>query len=82
MFYAYILKSKKNNSYYIGSCLDVIKRLRQHNSGKVKSTKRFMPWRLVYKENFDTRSKAAKRERQLKSWKSRKALEKLIKEHY
>ncbi|MDD5625591.1 MAG: GIY-YIG nuclease family protein [Patescibacteria group bacterium] len=82
MFNIYILKSLKFGKYYIGSCEDITTRLKQHNTGKTKSTKRFMPWELVYKESFNTRSEAVKREQQLKSWKSRKALEKLIKEYF
>ncbi|MEW6134992.1 MAG: hypothetical protein AB1583_04680 [Bacteroidota bacterium] len=34
-------------------------------------------WRLVYLEQFDTIQQARKRERQIKSWKSRKRVEAL-----
>ena len=36
------------------------------------------PWCLVYKEAFASRRDAIRRERQLKAWKSRKAIEELI----
>ena len=36
MFYAYILQSKKDLRYYYGSTTDLIKRMKYHNSGKVK----------------------------------------------
>lgn len=36
------------------------------------------PWELVYKEEFDNLKGARKREQQIKSWKKRIAIEKLI----
>ncbi|MFH1968539.1 MAG: GIY-YIG nuclease family protein [bacterium] len=79
MFYTYILKSLNNGSYYVGSCEDVDVRFNQHNEGQVKSTKRYIPCKLVYKEEYKTLSEARKRETQIKSWKKRSAIEKLIK---
>ena len=82
MFYVYILQSLICGRYYIGSCDNIENRFKQHNDGKVKSTKAFKPWKLVYQEKFKTRENAIVREYQLKSWKSRDALEKLIKKHF
>lgn len=79
MFYVYILKSRKNFSYYVGSSSDVGKRINLHNAGMVRSTKRYMPWDLVYEEKFVNLSSARKRELQIKSWKKRAAIERLIK---
>jgi len=79
MFWVYILQSVKNNSYYVGSCADVHTRVTQHNLGLVKSTKRGLSWLLVYKEGFDNLKLARKRESQIKSWKKRSAIEKLLK---
>lgn len=80
MFYLYILKSLSNDSYYIGSCKNISNRFNLHNKGLVKSTKRYSPWALVYSEEYKTLSKARKREAQVKSWKKRSAIEKLIKD--
>ena len=77
-FYTYILKSKKDNSYYVGSTNSIENRLRYHNKGKVKSTKYKRPLQLIYKEEYPTLTEAIKRERQIKSWKKRKEIEKLI----
>jgi len=63
----------------MGSCEDVGKRIKFHNEKRVPSTKRYAPWVLVYQENFDTLSQARKKELQIKSRKSRIAVEKLIK---
>jgi len=78
MFYTYILKSLNNSSYYVGSCEDINARFNLHNTGQVKSTKRYVPWELIYKEEYKTLSEARKRETQIKSWKKRVAIEKLI----
>ena len=77
MRHTYILKSSKNNKYYIGSTYDINKRLSEHNSGKVKSTKLNKPWSIYYFEKFENEKDAILRERQIKAWKSRKMIEKL-----
>ncbi len=46
---------------------DVSIRLTQHNSGKTKSTKAFIPWRIVHTEEYVTLADAVKREKYLKS---------------
>ena len=78
MYYTYILKSLKNGKYYIGSANNVDERLIQHNNGKVKSTRFDRPWKIVHLECFSTRAGAVRRERQIKSWKNRVAIERLI----
>lgn len=79
MFYTYIIQSLQNNSYYIGSCQDIDERVRLHNHRRVKSTKPYTPWRLVYLEEYKALGGARQRETQLKSWKKRSAIERLIK---
>jgi len=79
MFYCYIIKSDKNGSYYIGSCENIYKRLNQYNRYLVPATKRYAPWSLVYRKGFKTLREARKRELQIKSWKKRDSIEKLIK---
>jgi putative endonuclease len=41
--------------------------LKEHNFGKTKSTKGFIPWKLIYQEQIGARSDARKREKYLKS---------------
>lgn len=79
MFYFYILKSKKFGTYYIGISGNIEERLKAHNNGLVKSTKYKRPWSVVHKEGFLTLKQARKRELYMKSLKSRKAIEGLIK---
>ena len=77
-FSVYILRSEKNGRYYIGLTENVEHRLIRHNSGLVSSTKSYRPWKIVYREAFSTKQEASSRELQLKRWKSRAALERLI----
>ena len=74
----YILKSKVSGRYYVGTTVDRESRLARHNGGKSLSTRAERPWEIVYIEEYSTRGEAMKREKQIKSWKSRKAIEKLI----
>lgn len=79
-FFVYILESVDSGKYYIGHTNDIENRLKDHNRGKNMDayTYKYRPWKLVYKELFQTRKEAIKRERQLKSWKSRVAISKVI----
>lgn len=66
-YFLYILKSESTNRSYIGQTSDLEKRLWEHNNGKSLSTRRKGPWKLVYYEEFATRSGALMRERYFKS---------------
>ena len=69
-FTVYILESERLGKYYVGSTSDVEARILRHNQGRSKYTKSGMPWRLVYTEDYATRSEAVNRERQIKRRKS------------
>jgi len=62
MYYAYILKSSKDGTYYYGSTINLKERLKVHNAGKVRYTKGHRPWEIHYSETFQTRSEAYHRE--------------------
>ena len=64
MFCMYILQSLKDNRFYIGHTNNLSKRLERHNRRLVRSTKHRKPFRLVYKEDFETKQQAYKRELQ------------------
>ena len=66
MFYTYILKSQKYNELYIGSTNDLKRRFIEHNKGKVESTKRKGPHKLIYYEAYIAESDARRRESMLK----------------
>ena len=77
-YFIYIIKSLKDNKYYIGSTSDVEARIDYHNSGRQHSTKNRIPFILVYKEELTTKSEALIREKQIKSYKGGNAFKKLI----
>ena len=77
MAHVYILKTAKDK-YYIGSTANFVDRISKHQKGKVKTTKSALPVSLVYTEQYQTRGEAQKREYEIKSWKSRKRIEALI----
>jgi len=68
MFYfTYVLKSRKDNKFYIGSTLNLKERLKLHNQGGVESTKNRRPLELIYYEACQSKQKAEKRERYFKT---------------
>jgi putative endonuclease len=78
-FDVYVLKSEKDGIRYVGSGADSNERLRRHNRGDYRFTKGHRPWKLIYKEEYNTRSEAVKRERFLKSGQGRKFLDETLK---
>jgi len=66
MFYAYILKSKKDGNLYFGYTSNLNKRLKEHNLGLVGSTKSRIPMYCVYYEAYASKEDATKREHNLK----------------
>ncbi len=72
MFTVYILHSEKYNKIYIGFTSNLEARINAHNSVNNKGfTKRYMPWAIIYTEEFEAKEEALKREKQLKSAKGR-----------
>lgn len=78
MYFVYIIQSQNDKSYYIGSTSNIEQRVIAHNTGKSVYTKKKMPWMLQYFAEYPSKSEALKREKQIKNWKSKKAIEKLI----
>ena len=66
-FYTYVLKSEKTETFYTGTTNNLTKRLDQHNSGEVYSTKNKLPIRLIYAEACLNKGDAYRREIYLKT---------------
>jgi len=66
-YYVYILQSQSNLSYYKGSTDDLSRRISEHNAGKNASTKRYMPWALVWFTVKQTKVEAVVLEKKLKN---------------
>ena len=79
MFHVYILYSAIKDRYYVGFTSDILsERIRRHNSNHAGFTGKTGDWILVYSEKFDNKEYAMKREMEIKAWKSRKLIQKLI----
>ena len=76
----YVLQSLKDNRTYVGSTNDFVRRLKQHNSGQVKSTKSRAPFKVLFTEEFETLSEARRRELWWKSSVGRRELKKFFEE--
>lgn len=76
MVYTYILRLA-NDQYYVGSTVDLQRRIKEHNEGQDKFTRSHLPVILVYYEEYQTQLEAWQREKQLHGW-SRTKKEKLI----
>jgi len=77
-YYVYILKSLKNDSFYIGYTLDLVKRLKQHNNGESLATKPYRPYKLIFYEAFLNRIDAKNREKFLKSGYGRRSIKTML----
>ena len=77
-FYLYILRSQTTNRYYVGQTQDIDSRLTYHNANYSKSLKNRGPWQLVYREEYATRADAVRRKRQIKRWKDRDMIDRLV----
>ena len=78
-FKVYILFSATKICYYVGFTGDDLnERIRKHNSNHKGFTGGIGDWELKYSECFQTKIEAANREKQIKNWKSRLLIEKLI----
>ncbi|MFH1710105.1 MAG: GIY-YIG nuclease family protein [bacterium] len=78
MWHVYTLKSSVNKRLYTGYTEDLEQRIISHNSGKVRSTKSYRPYTLVYKESYNNKMEARKRELFLKSGVGRQYLKTVI----
>ena len=81
MNYTYILRCK-DGTLYTGWTKDLNRRVKEHNAGKgAKYTKARRPVKLVYCEEFSTRTEAMKRECAIKRMR-REEKERLIAQKY
>lgn len=76
--FVYLLLSLRDWRSYVGSTPDIIRRLKEHEEGKCKSTRDRRPLKLIYQEEYDTLAKARIRERYLKTRNGRRELKKIF----
>jgi len=78
MYSVYILYSKSFDRYYVGYTNNIKRRIAEHNRKKGKFTDAGIPWKLIYTENFSAKIEAMKREKFIKSRKSKAYITELI----
>ena len=81
MYYVYVLTIEKDGRFYTGSTNDLKRRLDEYNAGKVGSTKRRKPFKLIYYEACIDEKDARKREKYLKSGMGKKYIRNRLKNY-
>ena len=80
MNFTYVLYSQNHDRLYIVMTKDIDRILKEHNSGKNRSTKAYSPWIIIYIEDFETSFEARQKEIKLKSSSGRKWIRKNLME--
>jgi putative endonuclease len=79
MNYVYVLKSRKDDSWYTGSTRDLRKRFNQHNKGQSGYTRDKIPYDIIYYEACINEHDARVREKYLKSGPGKRYLKNRLK---
>ena len=66
-YFVYILYSEKDKNLYTGCTHNIESRVKRHNAGSVTATKIRRPLKLIYNEEYNSKSEAFARERFLKT---------------
>jgi len=80
MHYVYVLWNQVRCEFYVGFTSDLKRRLAEHMSDKVHTTKRYESLRLIFYEAFSSKSDAIRREQYLKTSKGKKTLRLMLRE--
>jgi putative endonuclease len=67
MHYVYVLRSTRDNGFYIGYSTNLRRRLNEHKCGISFATSYRGPWKLIYCEAYLEQADALGREKYLKS---------------
>ncbi len=80
MYFVYILYSIGGKRTYVGQTEARDRRISEHNVGKVRSTRGYRPWKLVYSEECKNREEALKLEKWFKSAAGRKRIARILRD--
>lgn len=81
-YYIYVLESIETGRLYVGSTIDLRKRLKEHNRGLVFSTKPYQPWQLIHYAAYLHKADAVRREKYLKTNQGARLLKRMLKEYF
>ncbi len=79
--YVYILHNKRKNFLYIGYSEDLAQRVKDHNNGRSKSTKGYIPLELIHYEAYSNKDDAKRREKYLKTNRGRTTILTMLQNH-
>lgn len=79
-YYVYVLRSLKDNKFYIGYTADLKKRFKEHQEGDVTSTKSRSPFELIFYEAYRNKYDAIRREKYFKTSKGKNTLTQMLRE--
>ena len=82
MFYTYVLKSKNGDKLYVGFTSDLKRRYEEHNQGRNLSTKRYLPWKIIYYETCLDKVDAKRREVYFKTTQGHRMLKMRLKNYF
>jgi putative endonuclease len=77
-YFVYAIKSETDGRIYVGFSENVQNRVKEHNSGKTKSTKGYRPWKLFFTEEGKTRIEARKLEKYYKGGSGKEKLKNMV----
>ena len=69
MYYVYAISSLERNYIYVGLTDNLERRFFEHNNGKNKTTKPYLPFKIIYTQEFETRLEARQNEKYFKRYK-------------
>lgn len=81
-YYVYILRSLTHDFIYVGYTDNLRRRLAEHNSGQVISTKHYHPLGLIHYEAYKNQRDAKRREEYLKTSRGKTTLKTMLKEYF
>ena len=80
-YYIYVLKSSRDNNFYVGYTDNLKSRFEQHTKGQVSSTKERRPLELIYSEACLDKKDAMHREKYLKTYLGKQFLRNRLKSY-
>ncbi len=80
-YYVYILQNKCKNFLYIGYSEKLVQRIKDHNDGRSKSTREYIPLELIHYEAYRDKIDAKRREQYLKTNKGKTTLKTMLQNH-
>jgi len=79
MYYTYVLHSQRDGQWHTGAASDLGARVRDHQAGRVRSTRGRRPFELTYYEASGSQADAFWRERYLKTGRGKRYLRQRLK---